>query len=197
MTQEYHKNGASYYSQIPTDDKKYECRTGPFEGFFVSSVEVCKHVKFDDRKDHSRDNRTGTQGPPGATGATGPQGIQGIHGPRGFNGTDGVNGTQGLQGPSGITFINNTNLYIAFGELVTATSNTVPVSSFAACDEGDIVIEGGYSSNQSNSNVLYDGPSAGGMSGGNFDAAYLVTMLGGGKEFFAFAYCFDNPPLRP
>ena len=30
---------------------KYECRTGPFEGFFVSSVEFCKHVKFDDNKD--------------------------------------------------------------------------------------------------------------------------------------------------
>ena len=41
-------------AKIPTDDKKYECRTGPFEGFFVSSVEFCKHVKFDkdnDRKD--------------------------------------------------------------------------------------------------------------------------------------------------
>ena len=25
---------------------------------------------------------------------------------------------------------------------------------------------------------------------------YLVEMLGGGKQFFAFAYCFDNPPLR-
>jgi hypothetical protein len=37
----------SYYSQYPTDDKKYECRTGPFEGFFVGSVEFCKHVKFD------------------------------------------------------------------------------------------------------------------------------------------------------
>jgi len=24
----------SYYSKYPTDDKKYECRTGPFEGFF-------------------------------------------------------------------------------------------------------------------------------------------------------------------
>ena len=40
----------SYYSQYPTEDKKYECRTGPFEGFFVSSVEFCKHIKFDDRK---------------------------------------------------------------------------------------------------------------------------------------------------
>ena len=27
----YRDNG--YYSQYPTDDKKYECRTGPFEGF--------------------------------------------------------------------------------------------------------------------------------------------------------------------
>jgi hypothetical protein len=34
--------------------KKYECRTGPFEGFLVSSVEFCdaKHKKFDDRKGH-------------------------------------------------------------------------------------------------------------------------------------------------
>ena len=36
----------SYYSQYPTDDKKYECRTGPFEGFFVSSVEFCKFINL-------------------------------------------------------------------------------------------------------------------------------------------------------
>ena len=67
----------AYYSQYPTDDKKYECQTGPFEGFFVSSVEFFKHVKFDDRKDHRKDNnRTGTQGPPGPAGPQGPQGIQ-------------------------------------------------------------------------------------------------------------------------
>ena len=34
-------------------------------------------------------------------------------------------------------------------------------------------------------------------SDGNQDGAYLVTMLGGGKQFLAFAYCFDNQPLRP
>ena len=28
--------GETNYSTYPTDDKKYECRTGPFEGFFVS-----------------------------------------------------------------------------------------------------------------------------------------------------------------
>ena len=79
----------SSYSKYPTDDKKYECRTGPFEGFFVSSVEFCKHIKFDDkdRKDiRDRDNRTGTQGPPG------PQGPQGIQGPIGPNGTQGPPG---------------------------------------------------------------------------------------------------------
>jgi len=31
--------GDNSYSKYPTNDKKYECRTGPFEGFFVSSVE--------------------------------------------------------------------------------------------------------------------------------------------------------------
>ena len=79
----------SSYSKYPTDDKKYECRTGPFEGFFVSSVEFCKHIKFDDkdRKDiRYRDNRTGTQGPPG------PPGPQGIRGPIGPNGTQGPPG---------------------------------------------------------------------------------------------------------
>ena len=30
------------YSKYPTKDKKYECRTGLFKGFFVSSVEFCK-----------------------------------------------------------------------------------------------------------------------------------------------------------
>jgi hypothetical protein len=57
---------SSSYSKYPTDDNKYECRTGPLEGFFVSSVEFCK-FKFD--KDDNRkdivDKRTGTQGPPG------------------------------------------------------------------------------------------------------------------------------------
>ena len=43
----------SSYSEYPTEENKYECQKGPFEGFFVSSVEFCKHVKFDtdDRKE--------------------------------------------------------------------------------------------------------------------------------------------------
>src|SRR5665809_40592 len=89
MAQGY--NGDSYYSQYPTDDKKYECRTGAFEGFFVSSVEFCK-FRSDDSK---RDNRTGTQGPPGPQGPAGPQGIQGIQGPIGLNGIQGPIGLNG------------------------------------------------------------------------------------------------------
>ena len=114
MAQEYDKYGDSSYSTYPTDDKKYECRTGPFEGFFVSSVEFCKFNKVDDkdRKDH-RDSKIGPQGPQGppgangttgATGATGPQGIQGIQGiqgPIGPNGTQGPIGPNGTQGPIG------------------------------------------------------------------------------------------------
>ncbi|MDF2738195.1 MAG: hypothetical protein K0S93_2055, partial [Nitrososphaeraceae archaeon] len=96
------------YSTYPTEVNKYECQKGPFEGFFVSSVEFCKHVKFDDKDDRkdSRDNRTGTQGPPGATGATGPQGIQGIQGPIGPAST-----IPGPQGPAGPNQLNQTLLY--------------------------------------------------------------------------------------
>ena len=89
MAQGYDDYYSDSYSKYPTDDKKYECRTGPFEGFFVGSVEFCKHIKFDDkddRKDRDRDNKTGAQGPPG------PQGPQGIQGPPGANGTQGPPG---------------------------------------------------------------------------------------------------------
>ena len=110
MAQEYDKYGDSFYSQYQTDDKKYECRTGPFEGFFVSSVEFCKHVKFDDRKDKKTEiikqehkvhqvqqvHKVHT----GATGATGPQGLP---------------GSPGLQGPPGITNVNASNYYSVIG----------------------------------------------------------------------------------
>ena len=192
VAQGYDNYGDSSYSTYPTEDKKYECRTGPFEGFFVSSVEFCKHIKFDARKDHTRDrdnNQTGTQGPPG------PQGPPGINGTNGAQGPPGINGTNGAQGPPGITFINNTNLYEVEGLIVTATSNITQTSSSALCDDGDIVIEGGYKSlNTADSNVIVDGPTT---ANGDFDRSYIVSMLGGGKQFFAFAFCYDNPPFRP
>ena len=127
--------GDSSYSQYPTDDKKYECRTGPFEGFFVSSVEFCKHIKFDDRKDHKdRDNRTGTQGPPGPPG------------PPGANGTNGLPGAPGAQGPPGST-INTTTIYTNVGPTVNGTiamGGITPITSIATCDVGDTALSGSF-----------------------------------------------------
>ena len=164
MAQEY---GDSSYSTYQTDDKKYECQTGPFEGFFVSSVEFCKHVKFhkDDGNDINNDNRTGTQGTPGPAGPqglTGPQGergLTGLTGPagpvgtvpgpqgeqglRGFNGTNGVNGAPGT---NGLNQINLIKLYSVAGNLVEnvdAPSPPLPIgSSHAVCDTDDIIIDG-------------------------------------------------------
>ena len=143
MGQEYDKYGDSSYSQYPTDDKKYECRTGPFEGFFVSSVEFCKHVKFDDNKrDHNRaNNQTGTQGP------TGPQGSQGPAGPPGATGADGTQGlpgSPGLQGPSGITNVNASNYYSVIGNVATPDPFTGLANSTALCQPGDVAISGEY-----------------------------------------------------
>src|SRR5215208_4176288 len=104
----YAPNNIDYnkYSKYPTEEYKYECRTGPAEGFFVSSVEFCKHIKFDnDRKDHNRDNKTGPQGPPGPTGPQGPPGPAGgqpgPQGPQGVPGPQGERGFTGLTGPTG------------------------------------------------------------------------------------------------
>jgi hypothetical protein len=49
MAPECDKYGDSSCNTFLTDDKKYECRTDPFERFFVSSVEFYKNVNFDDK----------------------------------------------------------------------------------------------------------------------------------------------------
>jgi hypothetical protein len=220
MAQEYDKYGDSSYSQYPTDDKKYECQTGPFEGFFVSSVEFCKHVKFDDRKD----NQTGTQGPPGpagpqganstvpgpqgiqgapgATGATGLQGIQGIQGPIGPNGTQGSTGPNGTQGPSGatgpqgppgITQLNATNIYSKPGELV--TNENLPTSfgtSQAFCDIGDVAIGGNF---QISGNNPYNIIQAGSGPGPDNDIPnfYFAMVRGASITIETDVFCFKNP----
>ena len=47
--QEY-DDGYNSYNKYPTKDYKYECQKGPFEGFFVGSVEFCDAKSFDDNK---------------------------------------------------------------------------------------------------------------------------------------------------
>jgi hypothetical protein len=203
----------SSYSKYPTDDKKYECRTGPFEGFFVSSVEFCKHVKLDDkdRRDIRDNNVTGTQGPPGPKGDTGPQGPpgpkgdtgpQGIQGERGFNGTQGVQGIQGIQGErgfngtAGLSQILNGSLYEVNGPpVVTGSVWNSGGESHAECDEGDIVFNGeSFVSPLTNTSVL-TGISSFEAVGSNH-SEWIVQVQGIGIQLFAKAICFDNPPLR-
>ena len=189
MAQEYDKYGDSSYSQYPTDDKKYECRTGPFEGFFVSSVEFCKHVKFDDNKRDQRDNnQTGTQGPPGPQGPAGPPGA---------TGANGTQGPPGLAGQSGITTLNDTNTYE-----VTEFMPQVNVSEIAHlqanCDPGDFAISGGYSL-AVESTDRYQTLNDNRNSPDEPTDGWLVSIQNIGRDplfFSASATCFDNPPAH-
>jgi hypothetical protein len=173
----------SYYSEYPTDDKPYECRTGPFEGFFTSSVEFCdaKHNKFDDRKDHKdRDNRTGTQGPPGPAGPQGPPGANGTQGP------------QGPQGPPGST-INTTTIYTNVGPIDTDTVNNF-VTSIATCDAGDTALSGSFRINGT-AEIRFFEPL---VTENGWNATALVTGNAGGGgptgSVIADVVCFDNAP---
>ena len=199
MAQAYYDDKRSY-STYPTDEKKYECRTGPFEGFFVSSVEFCKHLKFDkDRKD-LRDNRTGTQGPPGETGATGPQGPQGPPGPQGIQGPIGPNGTQGPPGPQGQTgitqLINGTNVYLVTRSGSPTTSS---LEVTAPCEAGDFVINGGYSYSGNLGEDTFVGQNGPIISppgeGWRTSISFLPPPPPGDPNALTVnAFCFDNSP---
>jgi hypothetical protein len=166
--------GDDSYSKYPTDDKKYECRTGPFEGFFVSSVEFCKHIKFDDNKrdhkDRDRDNRTGTQGPPGPPGPPGPV------------------------GPAGPSTINTTNIYTNVGNTTSGTITTGFITSIALCDGGDTALSGSFDINGTAEIRIFE-PLA---TENGWNATALVTGNAGGGgpngSVTADVVCFDNPP---
>ena len=186
--------GSSYgdsYSKYPTEDKTYECRTGPFEGFFVSSVEFCKHVKFDkdDRKD--RDNRTGTQGPPGPPGPPGPTGPQGPIGPTGPQGN--ASTVPGPAGPAGPSTINTTNIYTEVGLIDTDVVNTF-ITSIATCDAEDTALSGSFRIFGS-AEIRFDQPLAN-ETGWNATALVTGNAGGGGNtgSVVADVICFDNPP---
>ena len=214
MAQEYDTFGDSSYSTYPTEDNKYECRTGPFEGFFVGSVEFCK-FKFDDKDGKDiRDNSSGTQGPQGPqgpagpkgdTGATGPQGPAGSKGDTGATGPAGadstVPGPQGPTGPAGITFLNSTNTYVERNDSRTITELSARTIGTAECDPGDFAITGGFFS-LSVSQIAYvpyvvevdrREPAFPGS-----NDAWTVGLQGETQAvpFIITVTCFDNPPLR-
>jgi hypothetical protein len=202
MAQGY--NGDNSYSKYPTEDNKYECQTGPLEGFFVSSVEFCKFNKFDKDDRDKNDNQTGTQGPPGPTGETGPPGPvgpQGIQGPPGSTGATGAAGAigapgaTGARGPSGITQLNATNTYPE-SETITRDSNSI--TNLVDCDPGDIVINGGYT-------VTPNEPSTASLTLPIQDSALSPPTIWSVALTFTEpvnatlnvnVLCFDNPPLR-
>src|SRR5918994_4454755 len=191
MAQGYYGDD-SFYSQYPTDDKKYECRTGPFEGFFVSSVEFCKHVKFDDNK-KDRDGKVGPQGPPCPQG---PPGANGTTGATGATGPQGLPGTHGLQGPPGITNVNASNYYSVIGNASPIFPNTA--NSTVSCLPGDVAISGEY-------NITSTAPVPPGT---EYDLRYFgslgpdpptnwSTQLSGEAGFISVTTtvnCYDNPP---
>ena len=199
MAQEYDKYGNSYYSQIPTDEKKYECQTGPFEGFFVSSVEFCKHVKFD-KDNHRNNNQTGTQGPPGPQGPTGATGATGATGPAGPQGIQGPIGPNGIQGPPGITQLNATNIYINTSEAIILEDDLFSVTlAQINCDPGDTSISGGYVTDTTPSaqfNVDFDAPFVGSDDGGTNSWTVRIISQDIPIAFTGYVKCFDNPPLR-
>lgn len=128
-----YRHSSNSYSHYPTDYKKYEFRTGTFKGFFVSSVEFCKHIKFDNRKEHKvRNNTTGTEGP------------QGLPGSAGATGSQGVPDSPGLQGPPGITNINGFNFYSIIGNLGSTSLEDRIGNSTAVSLPGDIAVSGEY-----------------------------------------------------
>jgi hypothetical protein len=194
MAQGYYDDTRSY-STYPTDDKKYECRTGPFEGFFVGSVEFCKHIKFDDNKRKDiRDNRTGIQGPPGPPGPPGANGTQGPAGPQGIQGIQGPIGPNGTQGPAGPSQILNTSIYFVAGNSSTS-SPVLEASSVANCDEGDTVLSGSYSlESPADALLVLDFSTI-----ENDGWAAFAEQLPAGLPVTiqAFAQCFDNPPPHP
>lgn len=117
----------SYYSKCPTDDKKYEGRTGPFKGLLVSSAEFWKFDKDNDRKNN---NRTRTQGPPGPPSSAGPNVIQY---PIGSDGTQGERRFNGTQGNPGLNKIEPACLYVVEGNLNSTSSDGV-TPSLIYCD---------------------------------------------------------------
>jgi hypothetical protein len=188
MAQGYDNYGDSYYSQYPTDDKKYECRTGPFEGFFVGSVEFCQHFKFDDKhKKDIRDNRTGTQGPPGPPGPPGVNGTTGPQGPQGIQGIQGPIGPNGTQGPPGPSQISSEDIYYTIGQNTTSGNTT----SVTGCATEDVLLGGGWEFR--GANVTF----ASGLPSLDENQTYVGEVRGSGDvTSFVVAICFDNPPLQ-
>ena len=167
---DYNNYDDSNYSSVPTKEKKYECQKGVFEGFFVSSVELCKNVSVK-RGDGS--GTVGTQGPKGSE------------------------GTAGHQGLSGLNIINGSNLYYNLGNVSTTDSMQSTIgNSVAVCDTDDIAIGGNYNVTRGDSNVIYVVVFDGNLGTDTYNTRIVDPSLESSLSFQTSVLCFDNPPLR-
>jgi hypothetical protein len=158
------------YSTYPTKDKKYVCQTGQFKGFFVESVEFCDLIA---------------------------QGPKGDKGDKGDPGAKGDKGDKGDLGPAGTIEFTDANTYFVEGNRVETSNNRTSVaSSIAQCDEGDLVLNGGYlTATNNNFDILAQGSFPGEFPIGS--NGWEVQIRGPSVGFFGWTTCFDNPPLRP
>jgi hypothetical protein len=116
----------------------------------------------------------GPQGPQGAQGDVGPQGPQGEQGPQGDVGPQGPQGEQGPVGPVG-----------GFDSIYTVeTDFTSAAGGTAACLEGDVVLGGGWDTNDTgNFNIVGSYPTE--------DGSGWTVVLTQEKNGTVFARCGD------
>jgi len=166
---DYNNYDDSNYSSVPTKEKKYECQKGVFEGFFVSSVELCKNISAN-RGDGN--GTAGTQGPQGSEGIAGPQDLSGL-------------------------IINGSNLYYNLGNVSTTDSMQSTIgNSVAVCDTDDIAIGGNYNVTRGDSNVIYVVVCDGNVGTDTYNTRIVDPSLESSLSFQTSVLCFDNPPLR-
>jgi len=166
-------NNNKYYddrkiSLYPTKVNKYECQKGPFEGFFVSSLEFCKDVPI------VNVNGIGTQRTPSPAGS---QVIQV------------ATGVQEAIASSNPNQINGPSLYLRNGNLAT-TNITSQIASVAFCDPGHIVVEGSHQliNKQGNPILGLINPIIGDKD------VYSTALISTNVTLQSTALCFNNNP---
>lgn len=153
-------------SLYPTKVNKYECQKGPFEGFFVSSVEFCKDVPIVNL------NGIDAQLPPSPAD---PHIIQVF------------SGAQENTVPSSTDQVNEPNLYFRDGNPAT-TNTTSQIMSVAFCDPRDKVIQGFYqlTNKQENPILGFINQITGEKN------AYSTALISSNVTLQSTAFCFNN-----
>ena len=153
-------------SLYPTKVNKYECQTGPFEGFFVSSVEFCKDVPIVNL------NGIDAQLLPSPSD---PQIIQVF------------SGAQENTVQSSTDQVNEPNLYFRDGNPAT-TNTTSQIMSVAFCDPRDKVIQGFYqlTNKQENPILGFINQITGEKN------AYSTALISSNVTLQSTAFCFNN-----